>query len=1024
MPEKNIYKKPSLWDSFFKRNNTVTPYLCLMSDKENEDYIKNKLEKFISPAIEKKRKGELNKEAEFKKYLDQTKKNIPDIHYRYIFLLEKVFPKLNYKYIFLLGEAGIGKTTLMQKTFEIFCKTNKADLMAFVYCGDNTDEQIKEINELIKGKYRAKKKFIFIDALDEDKKIRENREESNKRIEKLLKQVDYFNKIFISVRSEYFYAAQQIDLLKSGTKPFQFELKTSDIDEYFVKEYIKLNFTSEDEKQKAESLVETRKTLYNRPLLLTFLKDLINDEKSQNLHFAYQIYDFYIQKWIEEAAKKRLAPKGVTNEVPIQIKAITNEAISLALYTFRNKVEGLKANEFPNLDQYDKDNIFDRSVLIRNEQDLFVFAHQEFRDYFLIKALVEGFVTKKELFENPNQNLQILYEEKISAEIESIKRLDLQKPHNNLRSFYNYNNKEVEKNNLYELIPQLPNDYLIALAIKHKNKIKDLTKNHSFLVLTTRLYELSSDKEKQSVFFKYFLEFEKIKSNLYQYDFEEKSLELRIFLVEYALEQLLKENKTPYRSIATYFNNSFYEMIVFINEYNTVFKTALESIPTLDLSYLYLSEAKWIEFFPKLEWLNLNGNQFDFEVATKEKIEIEPPSILEILNFRKLDSTQTDKLAYRKLRYLSLHNNPLNFHPFFKKLFEDNSEEGFNCLEIVRPIAGLTFVEGGVFTQGKIVTEQEKKDPVLAFQLLFDDSYPSHEVEVENFRIGKYQITVANFEAFIKDEKKTKGEDAYKTDAEKLTLVYQPNPFAKEEDKVKGSLVESKGSVIYTDTIINGKWVNILNENITWADDVKGKKQPNKSCPVIHISWNDAKEYCEWLSKKTGLDIDLPSESHWEYAAKGGKKGKEDNFKYAGSNDLREVGHFSGNVWDELKGAFNVQQVGVKNANQLMLYDMSGNVWEWCNDDYSSEIYKKREGSTHAHAYKYQSDEEQEKEVKKYLELFNSNTNYVNSITIKVMRGGSWSNIPAVCLVAYRNRDYVTYRYYSSGFRICSPSIV
>ena len=138
--------------------------------------------------------------------------------------------------------------------------------------------------------------------------------------------------------------------------------------------------------------------------------------------------------------------------------------------------------------------------------------------------------------------------------------------------------------------------------------------------------------------------------------------------------------------------------------------------------------------------------------------------------------------------------------------------------------------------------------------------------------------------------------------------------------------------------------------------------------PVIFISWYDAVEYLNWLSLARGkapvYEIDkenkdsnnlnlqqdsrrwtvrqmegangfrLPSEAEWEFAAKGGLKGLKDNFEYAGSNQLDEVG------WYDQNSEAQTQPVAQLKANQLGLFDMSGNAWEWCRDWYAEDYYK------------------------------------------------------------------------------------
>lgn len=101
--------------------------------------------------------------------------------------------------------------------------------------------------------------------------------------------------------------------------------------------------------------------------------------------------------------------------------------------------------------------------------------------------------------------------------------------------------------------------------------------------------------------------------------------------------------------------------------------------------------------------------------------------------------------------------------------------------------------------------------------------------------------------------------------------------------------------------------------------------------PVDNISWEDAQKFIRKLNKFSGRQYRLPTEAEWEYAARGGRLSK--GYLYSGGNDLDSVGWFRDNATEQ------THKVGQKLPNELGLYDMSGNVWEWCNDWYDGTYY-------------------------------------------------------------------------------------
>ncbi|MGD9202162.1 MAG: SUMF1/EgtB/PvdO family nonheme iron enzyme, partial [Chitinispirillia bacterium] len=180
------------------------------------------------------------------------------------------------------------------------------------------------------------------------------------------------------------------------------------------------------------------------------------------------------------------------------------------------------------------------------------------------------------------------------------------------------------------------------------------------------------------------------------------------------------------------------------------------------------------------------------------------------------------------------------------------------------------------------------------------------------------------------------------------------------------------------------------------------------SLPVEMVSWWDAIKYCNARSRREALascydentgECDfksngyrLPTEAEWEYAARGGPKSK--GYTYSGSNTIDDVAWY-GDFFRE-----KAHPVGEKDPNELGLYDMSGNVWEWCNDWYGLKYY------------------EQCKERGTVL-----NPTGPNEGDYRDLRGGSWFNNAGDCRSAHRFRNPPVLRSYDAGFRLARGHI-
>jgi formylglycine-generating enzyme required for sulfatase activity len=174
------------------------------------------------------------------------------------------------------------------------------------------------------------------------------------------------------------------------------------------------------------------------------------------------------------------------------------------------------------------------------------------------------------------------------------------------------------------------------------------------------------------------------------------------------------------------------------------------------------------------------------------------------------------------------------------------------------------------------------------------------------------------------------------------------------------------------------QWREVMGTNPSYHTDCD-------QCPVERVSWNDVHDFIKKLNAKTGKQYRLPTEAEWEFAARGGLKCK--GYTFSGSNALTEVG------WRRENAGYKTHPVGEKQANELGIYDMTGNVWEWCADWYGAY--------SAAHA---------------------NNPNGPTSGHARVHRGGAWDYSAQHCRSADRSRDDAGFRNNYGGFRLVLSS--
>jgi len=374
-------------------------------------------------------------------------------------------------------------------------------------------------------------------------------------------------------------------------------------------------------------------------------------------------------------------------------------------------------------------------------------------------------------------------------------------------------------------------------------------------------------------------------------------------------------------------------------------------------------QSPMAQFYQTLGQYNLNAyNIFEIIFPPQTTFKLKNAIVDIPIEVKAID--QGDKLAF----YLFLNEGKVAFYhewdvskPLYESKAEESPDEGGNG-GVTTPHAGeMVLVKAGTFQMGNTRNDSEgysREKPVHSVKLTYD------------YYIGKYEVTFNEYDAYCEAVGKEK-----------------PTDYS------------------------------------SWAGYNMGRG--NK--PVIYVSWHDAIGYCNWLSEREGLskaydtngnlldkngrqttDITkvegyrLPTEAEWEYAARGGHKSTSD-YKYAGGNNLKEVGWYWQNSGDRLLGGTDndwnsstikannskTHEVGQKTPNELGLYDMSGNVYEWCHDWYGS-----------------------------YSSSTQTNPTGPSSASYRVLRGGSWYFNAEYCRVADRSSNSPGFSYSNFGFRI------
>ena len=271
---------------------------------------------------------------------------------------------------------------------------------------------------------------------------------------------------------------------------------------------------------------------------------------------------------------------------------------------------------------------------------------------------------------------------------------------------------------------------------------------------------------------------------------------------------------------------------------------------------------------------------------------------------------------------------------FISKLAGYGNDSKFTAIDIdnVDIFDSLSYdemvkVEGGTFTMGATAEQGSDYD---------SDELPTHQVTLSDYYIGKYEVTQQLWEYVMS----------------------------------------------YSGTCADGSSMSAYASDVWLGSDPSSSYGVGDYYPAYYVSYYDIVDiFLPRLNKITGRTYRLPTEAEWEFAARGGKQSK--GYKYSGSDNIGVVAWYTGNSGGK------THQVGTKEPNELGIYDMSGNVWEWCGDWYGS-----------------------------YSSSAQTNPTGPSSGSYRVLRGGRWDSNARGCRVSFRIISNPSYRGNDSGFRV------
>jgi formylglycine-generating enzyme required for sulfatase activity len=892
------------------------------------------------------------------------------------------------KFYLLLGESGTGKTTALQFLFARMTTQKSRYKVIYYSCADDLTP-VFSLPDKIK-----KRTILLLDSFDEAPDAFRNYGEFFTEIEENTHQ---FAKVLIACRKQFFASSEDIRKKTNNRgKIYDYQhIFLSLIEETEIQKYVARIYepgAPDNRYGKALEIIRKSGNLMVRPMILQFIDAILRvfEGRMSDTITSYDVYKVIVNEWLGREEKVLKETAGARRNMLKLTNEIALSAYQSYLYG-SEKPHHLSVSRLRQLfgvDDAEELILRDRSLLKRTADHRYSLVHRTFKEYFLANLIYDGIISEQSLDKAYFADTWQFYKEMCNTLMASVVEMPEPEP---LLAY---------KEHIAETIPC----FAIHAYVHHVWKIAGITSLPEVYNGILKLNEINDGLRDALID----LAESMVKSGSYSFNMSDlvhtadtysiytEDIENLPFILQrgnefHFIHNSLAEYLCLYELLTETSKEDFDEMLKDVDFEKFRFK------PLFSSEFYYLKNIRFREGI-----LLLTGSK-DISVEEFQRLSSSNPGLTWV---KYCDS----KAIVNTNDYINLCNRIAGSELFLLRYAHDQVFESFRNLSICSRFT-QHFAGGGevLFVLSSMLTHEfmprylalfDKPEMIKPEMVMvegdlflmgsenseFSDEEPVHPVKLSTFQISKFPVTNIQFVQFIK-------ETGYQTSAEKGRWSF----------------------AAYWDTF-NEKSVltDKINVFCNWQFDEWGTPygRERDHYPVIHVSWFDAIAYCNYLNKISGYpsvyndrgnlldpngniteDISkvkgyrLPTEAEWEFAAKGGKKSK--GFKYSGSNEPTEVA----NCWESEQ--YILRKVGSLAPNELGLWDMSGNVWEWCNDFYDSDFYSK-------------CSELGEVE----------NPCCLSEATLRVLRGGSWVDGAVDCRLARRNAFVPLNRDASAGFRV------